>query len=543
MYDLRHNAYHILGLDISTGSDNFNKHSRELINHIKIGDQTQFDLDFGTSEKLRTEDSIKDALNKLKSFKEAFREYFFWFDIGSGIDEKASKEISKKKYDNAIRIWENASEGRSKRAYKYKKNLAILYNLLLYENDKESWARDSIAIWDSLVTTDRFWESLFKDFSEAYSGDVDKSILADARREIPETLSDIYTHYYQIHKNSFYIRGFQEVFAIEGKGVSQRISEPAYRIIEKKVAELESLKVSEDGILDQDEIRTIKSLVGSMQAELNNLMELGLYESSHTKVVRDRAAEGIRTIVLDLHNNLSQTEKSISLLEIALEITGTSTLETKIKKDIRTVNEIKEQEDLVGPIAKLVEKKEYAQALRLIDIEAEKYKDKKSLQAFYKSQKKLCVSLHAAEMYKDAMDKFNQKMEEDSKAIFKKVQKLIYENLDLFDFNKASIDNIIEDIKKNIKKATLSNLSHLDSYRQSVVDIAKRDFAEDEFEGTILIMLADSYIYGGLAPKMKEVREKMRVVNVLYFLGWLTIWWGWGVVFFIGGWIYKSSID
>ena len=124
---LKNNAYHILGLDTSASERDITKRSKEIINHLKADDVPDYDLDIGLFEDFRTEDAVKDALQRLQAPKKRIREYFFWFQIGDGVDEQVLGLFKLKDYLNAIRTWQNASEGQSTKAFFYKKNLPHPY--------------------------------------------------------------------------------------------------------------------------------------------------------------------------------------------------------------------------------------------------------------------------------------------------------------------------------------------------------------------------------------------------------------------------------
>ncbi len=331
------------------------------------------------------------------------------------------------------------------------------------------------------------------------------------------------------------------MFSAKGKKIEKTVLGPAYQAINEAVEGLEKMKISEDGVIDKDESEKIKKLVGDIQVELNKLIDIGLYDDSQTKTMRDRAANALKTIVLDLHNNLSETDKAIALLNIALKFVGTSGLEAKIKQDIKTLEEVRRNSDLVKPILDLIADEQYEKAWELIKDDREKHRDNHELQEFYDNQTKLCVSAIAVQKYKKARDYFDNKQEELAKPLFIEAGQMAHENIDLFNFNKKAIDEILAEVKNNASKVNLKNIEQFDEYRNSFVKLAKEKF-EGQFEETILIILIDSHLFGGLSDFMKKIRQKSGVVNVLYTIGWLTIWFnGIGLIFFIAGWIYKNK--
>lgn len=538
---LKNNAYHILGLDTTASEKDILKRSKEITNRLKIDNLPEYDLDVGLFDNFRTEESVKEAIQKLQTPKKQIKEYFFWFQISDNIDEQAFGLLKSKDYENALRVWENASDGESAKAYLYKKSLVILYLLLLALDDNKKYLRDSLSLWKSLIDSEKFWVSFVKTYKLHDEQTASQEIVADFKNHVVSYLADIYTELYQIHKNADYISQFQKVFSAKGERIEKDVLGPAYQAINNAVEGLEKMKVSEDGVIDKEESDRIKKLVGNIQTELNKLIDIGLYDDSQTKTMRDRAANALKTIVLDLHNNLSETDKAIALLNIALKFVGTSGLEANIKQDIKTLEEVKRNADLVKPVLDLIADEQYEKAWELIKADREKHKSNHELQEFYDNQTKLCVSAIAVQKYKKGRDYFDNKQEELAKPLFIEAGQLVYENIGLYNFNKEAIDEMLTEVKNNASKVNLRNIDQFDEYRNSFVKLAKEKF-EGQFEETILIILIDSHLFGGLTDFMKKIRQKSGVVNVLYTLGWLTVWfYGIGLIFFIAGWIYKNK--
>jgi uncharacterized protein YaiE (UPF0345 family) len=336
---LKNNAYHILGLDTLASERDVLKRSKEIINHLKVDETPDYDIDLGLSKDFRTEDAVKDALQKLQAPKKRIKEYFFWFQIADGIDEQVLGLFKIKDYLNAIRVWQNAAEGQSTKSFFYKKNLAILYCLVLTAEDNKEYLQNSLVAWKELVDSDKFWASFSKVYKLHDEQTASEDIISDFKKHVVEYLSDIYTELHQIHKNSDYLNEFQKVFSAKGEKIEKSILGPAYQSINKSVEELEKMEVSKDGKFDKEESEKIKKLVASVSQELNKLIDLGLYDDSQTKIMRDRAANALRSIVLDLHNNLSELEKSHGLLEVAIKIAGTESLKDKLQGELDQIQD------------------------------------------------------------------------------------------------------------------------------------------------------------------------------------------------------------
>jgi hypothetical protein len=79
--------------------------------------------------------------------------------------------------------------------------------------------------------------------------------------------------------------------------------------------------------------------VTAIQAELNKLIDAGLYEDSTTKLLRDRAATALRKVILDIHNHHNDLDTSSKLLQFANKIAGTDSLKRLLKSDLEQIQE------------------------------------------------------------------------------------------------------------------------------------------------------------------------------------------------------------
>ena len=337
-HTLKNNAYHILGLDTSASERDILKRSKEIINRLRGDGVPDYDLDIGVFEGFRTEDAVKDALQRLQAPKKRIKEYFFWFQIADGVDEQVLGLLKLKDYLNAIRTWQNASDDQSTKSFFYKKNLAILYCLALSASDNKEYLKKSLEAWKELVDSDKFWASFSKVYKLHDEQTASEDIISDFKKHIVEYLSDIYTELHHLHnKHSDYLSEFQKVFSAKGEKIEKSVLGPAYQAISHAVEGLEKMEVGKDDSFDKEESEKIKGLVASVQQELNKLIDLRLYDDSQTKIMRNRAANALRTIVLDLHNNLSELQKSEGLLGVAIKLAGTESLKNKLRGELEQI--------------------------------------------------------------------------------------------------------------------------------------------------------------------------------------------------------------
>jgi len=335
---LKSNAYQILGLDLTASEKDILKRSKEILNRLKIDDIPEYDSDIELFDNFRNEDSIKEAIQKLQSPKKQIVEFFFWFYISDDTDKKALKYIKNKDYQSAIEIWGKDYKEDTVSSLNHKKNLALFLVYLLSIEDNKDCVEKSILLWKSIFDSEKYWSSFKKVFSLYNEQSLDDTKLAKFKTDAVGYLGDIYTEFYEKYKNNIYIEKFEETFSTKSNKIQDKILDPAFEKINNAVEKLEKMKVSSDGVLDDEESKEIKKLIKTIQVELNNLVDVGLYEDSQTILMRDRAAESLRTIMLDIHNNLNDIELAKKILEVSLKFCGTESERVKLNQDLNQIN-------------------------------------------------------------------------------------------------------------------------------------------------------------------------------------------------------------
>jgi len=524
----------VLGLDVSSTQKEVVKRTKEIINRLKIDDCPEFDLDLPHFKEYRTEDSIKRALQNLQAPKKKIKECFFWYQIVDEIDEKAFFSLKKSDYSTAIQLWEEASKKNNSISILYKKNLAILYCILLDEENNEAYLRESILLWKDIFYSEKFWKLFFKSYELNENQSADKDLLNEFKNSVPDYLSDIYTELHSKYQTPIYINEFQQAFSQKSEKMEKDVLSPVYELINSYVVHLRELSIIKDNALNKSEMKKIKPLIQSMQAEFNKLIDLGLYDDSQTKILRDKAVEAIRRLVLKLYNNLNESKKATALLEIALQIVGTTGLEEKIKQDIKKIEEMEKNLIIIQPVIDLIEKQKYEDACNLIQIEMVKHANNHELLEDYITKKKRCIYEIAIKKWLKADELFSENPTA-AALIYIESSQLIYDNIYLFDFNTEAINNIIAEIKEVTQKVNAHNLDQLDKYRNKFVKAATEKF-EGTYEETIFIVLIDGYIFSGVASVFKAVKRKNANDKLV---SWVVQIAGWGA--FIAAIIYFGS--
>lgn len=330
---LTDNSFHILGLDCTATSKQILQRANEITQRLKIDDQPEYDLDMSSPESFRKEGAVKDALRRLQSPKTRLREYFFWFRIADDVDAKAAALISKKNYEGAVNVWSEAANDDTVSAFGYRRNLAVVRCVALVKGDG---IKESLAAWKSILDSSKFWAA----FLETYQQDGDTlsaEAVAEFQSNVTSLLSDIYAEIQQVRGSTEYVYQFRRVFDAKGQKIEKDILNPVYQSIQSAIEKLEQIKVVEGDRFDGALGSQIKAPVALIQSELNKLIEAGLYDDSSTKVLRDRAANALRSVLLDIHNHLNELGASAKLLAFASQIAGTDSLKALLTAEMEQI--------------------------------------------------------------------------------------------------------------------------------------------------------------------------------------------------------------
>jgi hypothetical protein len=390
------NAYRILGLDGSSNQKNILKRSKEIINRLKIDDYPEYSLDINLPEKFRTEELVNDALKKLQNMKKNLNEYFFWFNIADKVDENAFEHLQygdATSYDEAIQIWKNASNTENSTGLFYKKNLTLLYCLILLNEKNDIYLKESLSNWKEIIDSDKFWTAFKKSYAVNTDQTINSDIISDFRANIVKHISDIYHDLYLQHGSKKYIKDFQDTFGILGDKTEENLLKPIHQSIYDIIKKLEKISLDKNDNIDEDEITEtdnmcdncgksaskynkkydddsilceecylyvgkewkkrikdeetiegstkiilkIKRITTKLELQLDQLREIGLYDDEQSKVVRDHAAEAIRRISIMIHNDALMKAKSIELIDLAKKIAGTESVKEKLQLDLKTI--------------------------------------------------------------------------------------------------------------------------------------------------------------------------------------------------------------
>jgi len=513
---LKNNAYHVLGLDTSATQRDIQKRAKEIVKYLQIDDTPEYDFDIGIFENFRTVDSVKNAVQILTSPKKQIKDYFFWFYISDEIDEQAMDILHKKDPEGALRVWEQHAEGESTKAMYYKKNLALLYCILLFKEDNKQHLKKSLQIWHEIVSSSKFWTAFTKIYKHNDELDADQEILSDFQKQATSFLSDLYAEISHARGDDSYVAEFTVLFNLRGEKTEKVIMAPIFHEITEAVEKLEAMKVSDDGELDKEEASQIKQHVTKIQNCCNKLIDLGLYDDSQSKTIRDRAAAAIRSIVLDIHNNLDDMPKAEQLLNVAMQFVGSSGMENKLKQDLDQFKKNNKFLNAVAPIMALMNDEKFDEALALIDQKRTSSKDPEFKDAM-DNKKKEAVTRYAVIEYVEGKKLFEDNKHDEARPILQKSASIVYDNIDIYNVDNDIIDSWLDLIKNNVKILTSENANEVDEVQNKM--LKKIDEAFDErWEQMAIKILLNSYYYVGLGDFIKNKKAENTKSNVINWI-------------------------
>lgn len=514
-----HNAYSILGLDTSVSQKEISKRSKEIVNLLKIDEMPEYDTDLKSVNNIvRDEATVNDAVQRLSSPIKRIQEYFFWFEIENDQDENNLDLLRDNQYDEALERWQKRAE----KSLTAKRNFAIASSILLNHTGYKKYLKLSIDAWGDVVNSDKFWSHFEKVYALNDEIGTSKSAIDGFRSKALDYLSDFYADVSRIKKNNGIYATFATAFGTKGQKVQDEVLAPIFEQINSASEQLRQLNASQDNKLSSQESMAIKRLVKKVQDLFEEVKELGLYDDSHSMVVRDRAAEAINIVAVDLFNNLDEVTKSVALMKVAQSLASGPATVSQINRNIDYIQKIKSQGRVIDPINELIESEKYSEALELINRQQEKYKDNVELQVYFRKRIQWCVIVISMDNYKKAHELLGKGKLTDAAGWFQGIFEFAYQYVNSFDIDKESLDIVLQQLRNKLDSTDRNNVGDVDVYRQSILDNSSDAIQDAEkLELTMVTILIDSIIYQRvveLASSTKEDNLRNRVLGWVIFI-------------------------
>ena len=528
-------AYYLLGLPVSAEQGEIKKKARLITAQLSIGENA-LDNDVAIIPVNRTEDSIRDSVQRLSSPIRKAQEVYLWFSdensdeliktLGEGYLEEAYKHLSQ----------------RSKLGGKWnaKRDLAIyLCQLMCAKKGEKGHLSESLELWKDLLSSEsawRYFDLYYKNIDDLHTDD---SALVELRKWADQAVSDLYSHLSEKWDDQEYAQAYTKTFGKIGTHTHKKVLAPRTRDINGAVEALGAITWQEKSP-SKENMGVIKKGIGDIQDALNILMEAGLYEERDVVALRDKASDAIRSVAVDLTNKYEDFERSASLMAIAEEISGTQGTKARNQSDRATVEGNRAAQKFFVPALELINKGKYLQAVDYVAHQLDLNKDDPAAHKMLDEQLTLVMGRYITETRSLAMDKINKNDFSGAIRIFEKLRKYIYDNLDRFSLVKEKVDEMVEDIDNRSATVNKTVFDVLLKERDDAVKNINQSLGENSSANTLLCLLDCAY-YVPAAHFLDMNMGKNQALSILFRIGWWTVLiYGMGLIFLIPAYIWQN---
>lgn len=514
------NAYSVLGLDTRVSQKEISKRSKEIVRLLKIDHAPEYDNDLRSITSIdRDEATVNDAVQRLSSPIKRIQEYFFWFEIENDQDEKSLELLRYNQYDEALERWQKRAE----KSLTAKKNFAIACSILLNHTGYKKYLKMSIDAWSDVVNSDKFWSHFEKVYALNDEIGTSKSAIDGFRGKVLEYLSDFYSDVSRKKKDKAIYASFGAAFGTKGQKIQDEILAPLFEQINSVSEQMLKLNASKNDKLSPSNSRAIDRLINKLQASFQEIKDLGLYNDSQSKIMRDKAAEAINIVAVDLFNNLDENDKALSLLIVSKSLATGPAVISMIKKNFDYIKQVNSHRNITEPINNLIEKENYQEALDLIAKEKTKHKADKALQTYFTSRIQWCVTAITMHDFNEAKRLFEANNFLESESLFSSIYDYIYSHIEDFDLNKEALNSVLEIFCNMLDGLSTDTIDDVDNYREQILENSNLD-KETSLELPIITMLLDSAIYQRMSQLIPEIRRRNRI-QVVKNMFWKIIGW------------------
>lgn len=528
-----HNAYNILGLDSSATQKEISRQSKKLAATLGIEESVSLPNDIDVICKpARNEIAVKHAAERLNSPVKRILEYFFWFEVGSKNDEHALDLLRANRYDEALELWQ-AHTDKSPTALR---NLAIASSIIFESTGYKKYLMLSLGTWKTLVSSDKFWPHFEKVYNLNDEIGTSKETIIDFRDNLSDQLSDFYSDISNERKDDTMYQAYIAALGVKSKKVHEEVLSPIFDQIHKGLKELEGIKIADDdtALSNQDSI-LIKRVIKRLDESFQKMKNLGLYDDSDAKSMRDEAAKVINTLATSIYNGLGDFKKSLYLYKFALSLAVGPARVSRIKENIAIVRQIEESDKIIAPMNALIEKESFSEALELINQAAEKNHKNKALQEYLTKRTQLCVIAITVADMQEASSLFERGEYEQAQTLYKAVFNFAHQYVDSFDIDEDSLQNDIAWLRQKLESITASTYAYANTYKQQLIVSSSDIFSDSESHEAMFYSLLMEAMIGvrlaELAPSIKRLNSAKNVASGFGRIIWNIIVWGLIILF------------
>lgn len=522
------NAFHVSGLPTTAQISEAKKRITHLINLSKIDEAEEFESDLDGVVTLRKEPLLRRSLERITSVKDRLREAFFWFDLDTEEDAGLLASLKRGNYIAAGEGWRAAWE--KSRRWPARKNLAIALCLRAVHEKNAELFSESIAGWHEIWRSDAFWKFYAEHYCLHDDLGTSRELFPEFREELPQHLSHIVADASRLMASSAVIGAFYIRFGYLGPEIEDAVVTPISRRLNTALDKAAELAAGDKFVLGKQDYGAC--ITQTMDA-LNDLRLLGIDSYTPIQVLKEKTAEKLRSISVDLHNKQSDAAGAQRLLDIAVKLTDSQTFRAQAEKDKAQLAENAFFGDFMKRLVPLKDDPEGKyDLLQEILVEHPEYANGKD----FLPVRRDIIFGYAMDIFLRGKKRFDQKDELGSVKDFAQAHQVLVDHIAEFDLNKEKVLEMVGDVSKEMLAiSTPEGISLADRRIKEVSELSEK-LKMDDASKYAFVILMQSAIYRDMAPYVQIVRHGQYLVNVGNFTWWL---YGVGVLFWIGGFIYK----
>lgn len=490
------NSFYILGLTTKATQIEILRRAKEINARLKIDELPEYSGDFNILAPNRNAMAVKEASSQLIQPQNRLLNYVLWFNC----EDDELESISEENFSGLLEIWNQPTDDKLQ-AFFNKRNLVLLNTILLYKQADRECVTKTLNLWEDFLNDKSLWKAFEEFYFTQDEVGCNPKIFKELNSMLTEKVSNMFTELSNINSEPYIYKEFTSKFSHIGKHIQGEVLNPIFEEIDQISSKLEKLDISADGILDDDEKRIIQESIDGIFSKIEEVGKLGLHETSNVKAVRDRAAHAIRIVVLDMHNNLGETEHSIPILTKAITIAGTAGEQEKLKHDVRVLETVQKSITMFEPIFDLRDKKQFQEGLDRLESMKSEHAGNSDLVEAIEERIREFVLYVSLDLFNKGMDSFNDGNSEGAKKQLEKGFMLTKKYLHLFDVSSDYFVEITEKvIPKYISEISSSDFDSVNNVAKDLSEKYKNEFG-DRLDGHFLGTSIKCRIYGLLAGK------------------------------------------
>ncbi len=330
------NAFKLLGLDTTASQRLILKRANEIRQILKIDEEPSYDFDVLFPRKKRSEVQVKDAVERLTNPEKRIQETYFWFRIADDVDENAIICLKNRDFSRCFDCWKTGITKHPTNAFRYRKNLAVMFSILLSNHNEDELLSSSLEYWKELVDDEQNWNQFFRDYQVMDDLNTREDLLVRWRDQAAPMLAKYYVKLSKDYGDPKIFRLFYRYFQTKGDS-TQDLVQPLLFGIHDELTQIRQILEHDDEVhfIQHSGYTFIKDEIQKIANYYDRIHKLGLYEDSEVKISRDAYGECLVDYARALYSHELYKE-TLNVLHYAQKMAGTTSLSHAIQQEIIT---------------------------------------------------------------------------------------------------------------------------------------------------------------------------------------------------------------